>query len=218
MQKYEFTSETIETADGHTLHRIRALRDFGNVKAGDLGGYIELEDNLSHDGDCWVGGNAYVYRDVARVYENAIVCGDAVVCGQVYGNAYMSGYTRAYIDAHVYGNARILKEAWVYSDGHVYGNSEVAGSARIASGAKVYGNAKIAAHAKIIGEVYENATIGGRVRIYGSVYGNAKIAGSGWVWGKAYGNAKITGKNEWSIPINCEVYEGDNIVEIATAA
>ncbi|WP_273720765.1 MULTISPECIES: hypothetical protein [unclassified Bartonella] len=38
-KKYEFTGETIEGGD-YTLYRIRALRDFANVKAGNLGGFI----------------------------------------------------------------------------------------------------------------------------------------------------------------------------------
>ena len=52
-KKYELTEEAI-VVDGHKLHRIRALKDFADVKAGDLGGYVESEDNLSHEGNCWV--------------------------------------------------------------------------------------------------------------------------------------------------------------------
>ncbi|WP_273721794.1 dATP/dGTP diphosphohydrolase domain-containing protein [Bartonella sp. ML71XJBT] len=59
-KKYELTDETIEV-DGKTLHRIRALKDFGDVKAGDLGGFIENEINLSHYGNCWVAGKAVIY-------------------------------------------------------------------------------------------------------------------------------------------------------------
>ncbi|GAA5112388.1 hypothetical protein GCM10023261_16890 [Bartonella jaculi] len=59
-KKYEFTNETKQVGD-YTLYRIRSLRDFGSVKAGDLGGFIEKEANLSHDGNCWVGDNAWVY-------------------------------------------------------------------------------------------------------------------------------------------------------------
>ena len=43
-KKYELTDETMEW-EGHTLHRIKALRDFNYVKAGDLGGWVESEDN-----------------------------------------------------------------------------------------------------------------------------------------------------------------------------
>ena len=57
MKKYEFTGETKEirllfrTA---TLHRIRATVAFGIVEVGDLGGWIEKEENLSHEGKAWV--------------------------------------------------------------------------------------------------------------------------------------------------------------------
>jgi hypothetical protein len=85
MKKYEFTGETKEirllfrTA---TLHRIRATVAFGIVEVGDLGGWIEKEENLSHEGKAWVWGNAEVCGD-AKVWGNAEVCGDA----KVWGNA-----------------------------------------------------------------------------------------------------------------------------------
>lgn len=75
MKKFEFTGETktislfFRTA---TLHRIRAIAEFGLVKIGDLGGWIEKEENLSHEGKAWVWGNA-------EVWGNAKVCGDAKV-------------------------------------------------------------------------------------------------------------------------------------------
>lgn len=37
MEKYELTEETMDYC-GRTLHRIRALRAFGDVKTGDIGG------------------------------------------------------------------------------------------------------------------------------------------------------------------------------------
>ena len=46
MNKYELTTETLQFA-GHILHRIKALKDFRSVKAGELGGWIESEENLS---------------------------------------------------------------------------------------------------------------------------------------------------------------------------
>ena len=83
MKKYEFTGET-KAFNGTTLHRIRALKDFGYVEAGDLGGWIEKEENLSHDGRCWVYGTARVYGNAqvsgyARVFGNAWVAGDAEI-------------------------------------------------------------------------------------------------------------------------------------------
>ena len=75
MKKFELTSD-FKMYLGMKLFRIKALVDFGNVKAGDLGGYIEKEKNLSHNGNAWVYGDAWVF-DNARVCGNARVSGNA---------------------------------------------------------------------------------------------------------------------------------------------
>ena len=59
-KKYKLTEETINVY-GITLYRIEALKDFGNVKKGDKGGFIEKEDNLSQYRNCWIYDNARVY-------------------------------------------------------------------------------------------------------------------------------------------------------------
>lgn len=64
MKKYEFTGEVKRIKLIGTevvLRRIRAVTAFGVVKAGDIGGWIEKEENLSHDGSAWVYGDAEVY-------------------------------------------------------------------------------------------------------------------------------------------------------------
>lgn len=73
---------------GHKLFQIKALKDFGDVKAGDLGGYIEKEENLSHNGNAWVYDNVKVSGN-ARVFGDAQVLGNARVCGnaQIYNDA-----------------------------------------------------------------------------------------------------------------------------------
>jgi len=88
MKKYEFTGEEQEVI-GRTLRRIRAVRDFAGVHSGDIGGWIESEENLSHADNAWVSGDAWVY-DNARVSGDALVYGDAKVYGdaQVYGGAW----------------------------------------------------------------------------------------------------------------------------------
>lgn len=95
MKKYELTDETI-LIGGQILRRIRALRDFDDVKAGDIGGYIENENNLSHEGNAWVSDKAYV-SDKARVSGNARVIDKACVSG----NVHVSG------DAYVCENAKL---------------------------------------------------------------------------------------------------------------
>ena len=87
--KYRLTDETKEYY-GRILHRIEAVETFGSVEAGEKGGWIEKEANLSQEGLSWVSGDAWVSGN-ARVYGNAWVCDNV----QVYG------------DALVYGNAQI---------------------------------------------------------------------------------------------------------------
>ena len=113
MKKYELTEETTNIF-GKTLHRIRATRDFSNVHAGDLGGFIEDERNLSHDENAWVSGKA-------------LVSGEARVGG----------------DAWVYGNARVGGDAWVYGNARVCGNALVGGNAWVGGNARVCGNALV---------------------------------------------------------------------------
>lgn len=143
MKKYRLTNKTITvTRNGKevTLHRIEALRDFGNIKAGDLGGCVESEANLSHDGNCWVYDNAKVY-DSAKVYGNA----------------------KVYDSAKVYDNAKVYDSAKVYDNAWISNNAEVCGYAKVYGNAEVYGNALVYGNAKIYGdvEIYGIAEVGG---------------------------------------------------------
>ena len=96
MKKYELVLDDKKEFLGITLYRIRALVAIGlTVSAGDLGGYIEKEENLSQVSDnAWVSGDARVSGD-AWVFDNARVLGNA----RVFGDARMSG------DAWVFGDA-----------------------------------------------------------------------------------------------------------------
>lgn len=138
-KKYELTTATIEH-EGRTLHMIKALKDFGEVKAGDLGGFIENEDNLSHIGNAWVA-------DKAKVYENGAVRGDAVVSenAEVFGKAQVIG------SSQVHGDAKISGKAMVYNQAQVYGEAQISGNAQICEKGVVCGNVSISE-----GEITEN--------------------------------------------------------------
>ena len=56
MIKYKLLKSDTKKVNGKTLYRIEALKSFGTVRVGDLGGYIESENNLSHEGTAWVSG------------------------------------------------------------------------------------------------------------------------------------------------------------------
>ena len=137
MKKYELTEETV-TVYGKTLYRIRAVRDFGSVKTGEFGGYIEKEENLSHFDNAWVYDDAWVFGN-ARVYDDAWVFGNA----RVYDDAWVFGNARVCGDAKVYGNARVYDDAWVFGNARVCGDAKVYGNARVYDDAWVSGNAEV---------------------------------------------------------------------------
>ena len=114
-KKYELVKDIKIEVKGHTLYRIEALKDFGNVRKGDLGGYIEKETNLSHDGNCWVFDNA-----------------------RVFGKARVSGNACVFDNAKVFGDANIFDNAWVFGKAHVFGNVKICGRSTIFGDADIF--------------------------------------------------------------------------------
>ena len=139
-KKYKLTDETINV-NGKTLYRIKSLKDFGNVKKGDKGGFVEKEENLSQSGDCWVYDNAKVYNN-AKVFDYADIYGNA----EIFGNAIVSG------NAMVYGNAKVYHYAMVYDNAEVCDNAIISGNAEVYHDAAVYGNARVFGNAEICGK------------------------------------------------------------------
>ena len=179
-KKYKLTEETINV-DGRTLYRIEALRDFGNVKKGDKGGFIENENNLTQYGKCWVYDNAEV-SGYAIVHDNATVS----------GNAKVSGNAMVYENAKVYGNAKVSGNAIVYGD------AEVCGKAEVCDNAEICGNAIIANDSDYI--VFKNWWSSGRYFTWtksnnmwkvGCFYGSGKQ-----LINKAYMDSELSG-NEY---------------------
>lgn len=80
MKKYKMHKSEIKAIGLHTLCRIQALIDIPKhgVKAGDFGGFIEKENNLSQTLDGWVGENASVYGD-SFIMRDVLVSGNATV-------------------------------------------------------------------------------------------------------------------------------------------
>jgi carbonic anhydrase/acetyltransferase-like protein (isoleucine patch superfamily) len=76
------------------LYRVKALKDFGDVSKGDIGGVVEGTHNLSQEGNCWiyddgavlgsgvVKGNAKV-KDKAVVVHGCILEDNCMVGGDV---------------------------------------------------------------------------------------------------------------------------------------
>lgn len=141
MRKYELIDDR-----HYHLRRIRAVRDIPEigVREGDIGGWVESERNLSHEGTCWVG-------DRAVVSSNAIVSGDAIVSGnalvadnaRVNGDARVTGKAIVSRNARVTGNARVSDSAQVTDDVMVYGDALVSGGAVVSGHASVPSDARV---------------------------------------------------------------------------
>ena len=210
-KKYKLTNEIINV-DGYTFYRIKALKDFSNVKKGDKGGFVENEENLSQNGNCWVYNDAKVF-DNAKVYDNVKVCNNALVYdnAEIRGNAQVLGYAQVYSNAKVRGNAKVCDNAEIYDNVKVcdnvkvYGNAKVYGDALVCEDAQVYGYAWVCGDARVYGNarVYDNATISSNA----NVCDNAMVRGKANVYSHAdiRGDAEITAdtdyivfKNWWS--------------------
>lgn len=159
-KKYMLTDET-KVIDGRTLHRIKALKDFGDIEAGSLGGFIEKEENLGQEGEAWVNENACVFGD-ARISDNAQIFGNALI----YGYAVVCGNAFIFDEAQVYGNARIYDDVQVFGNAQVYGYARAYGNVEIYDNAQVYGDAWAFDNVQI----YENARICDNARTYESAW------------------------------------------------
>lgn len=180
--KYRLILEDYKIMSGKKLYRIEALKNFGPVETGDLGGYIESENNLSCNSNAWIWDGAYVY-DNARIYDNAIIIGNAMVYGnaRVYDNVKVGGNARVYGDAIIYDNV------WIYGDARIYNNAWIRDNTRVYNNAHVYGNAIIE----------DNAIISGDARIYD----NTRIYNEAWIRGNAklHGNMVVGDDTDWLV-------------------
>ena len=84
-KKYQLTDET-RNYYGKTLYRIQAIKDFGDVKAGDKGGWVESERNLSQQGNCWIYDDSIAFghphvRENAKIMNSSKVCDFACIGG-----------------------------------------------------------------------------------------------------------------------------------------
>ena len=119
-KKYEILIDKENTIEfeGRTLHRIRALRNFNDVKAGDIGGFVESEWNLSQEGNCWI-------------YDDAICMDSASVCdnAKMYNRSCMYNYSRMYDNSEMYDNSRMYNNSKMFDNSSLHGNAKASGNA-----------------------------------------------------------------------------------------
>ena len=154
-KKYKLSKETFTMNSGKpldvnfvTMYRIIALKDFGDVKKGDIGGFIQKESNLSQEGNCWI-------------YDDATICGEAKIYGnaQVRNNAHIDGYASIYGNAKIYDYADINGHSLIYDEAEVHDHSSVCGVAEVFENAKIYGNSNIFDRASVYGNANIDNTV-----------------------------------------------------------
>ena len=108
-KKFELTDITMEF-EGRTLYRIRALKNFKNVKVGDLGGWVSNENNLSQYGDCWIYNNA-MCMDNSRMFGNS----------RMYNNSKMFDDSKMFGDSRMYNNSKMFGDSVLKAKEKLYG-------------------------------------------------------------------------------------------------
>ena len=131
------------------LYRIRALKDFTTIDgvevcAGDCGGRVGGEYNLSQNGNCWITSKC-------SVYDNAKICDDCLVAGHAFvsGNALLKGKVHIDEDSSVTdnavltGNINVKGDVCIYDNAYLNGNINIEGKCRISDNAHLDGNINI---------------------------------------------------------------------------
>lgn len=207
MKKYRILKDDSIEFNHHILYRIVSLKEFSAggcpVKAGEKGGYIQSEINLSQKGKCWVYPDAKA-MDNARVCDNAVVWDKGIISGNsimlddsaitdnatVTGNCCMQDLAYVSMDADVRGHVVMIDDAYITDDAVINGDVTICERASIRGHAVIKntdshiligGNAVVDEHARIS----DSATIYGFVRGESQVYGNAIVEKGGIVDGES---------------------------------
>lgn len=152
-KKYELQRER-----GQLNFRIKALRDIPRhgVRAGDLGGTVACEYNLSQDGDCWIGydacafnmsriednaflGGRSVSRDFSLLKDNAVARGDTRLRDYTEMSSYAQTRGKVFLrnNARMTGHSFATGEVFLRDDCIVDGYSFLSGNVQIADNAHV---------------------------------------------------------------------------------
>ena len=110
-KKYELVPETVTKFYSKSMYRIRALKDFSDVKKGNLGGYVESEENLSQTGNCWIYDGSIVGLG-AKIVEDAVV----------------KGYSNVIEHSRISNNAIVEKDSVIKGGSSIKFNSRVINS------------------------------------------------------------------------------------------
>lgn len=161
MKKYELTDQYWSG-----LRRIRSLVEIpGRVKAGEFGGFVESEDNLSHEGACWIGDNSKAYGN-SRVKDSAT----------------MRGYSEIWDSSILEGDSVVVDRAVIRDRSTCSGNSLIKDSALIAGTSIITDRAVIEYRATIISSVVKDfGRVTNDARLYKAIVSEEQAVSYGHV-------------------------------------
>ena len=216
--KYELIETNLRN---NKVYRIKALKNFSDVMKGDIGGFVENENNLSQEGSCWIYGNSEVFgnsiiKDDAKIFgsliSNSIIENNSCIynsnihdseisdsnirCSKVIGS-YISEYANI-MYSNIDGNnfVDIKGNVYIYKS-DIYGKCKIYDKVKIIN-SKIYDSVKIMdcenASVTLNSEISENAKIHGNVFVTENVfvYNDVDIFGNAIVIGsKIFDSSKI---------------------------
>ena len=158
-KKYELTDITMKFG-GRTLYRIKALKDFSDVKAGDLGGWIQSEENLSQEGNCWIHDEA-MCMDRARVCDNCIMRDFSTMFdnSRMHDNAVMVddtmafNYSTMWDNSIMFGNSKRFENSVMRGDSKMHDCSTINGHSEMLGDSELYGDSKLKEEEKLFGKL-----------------------------------------------------------------
>ena len=169
MEKYELIKESKDYFVGREIFRIKALKDFNDIKAGDIGGWVCSYDNLSQEGNCWIYDDAKCL-DNARVYDNAKMYDSSMMLGnaKMYDNAVMSDSSVMCDNAVVCGNARMCDTSTMCDNSMMRGNAMMFNNSKMYDRATMFDNSKMFDGAEMFGRatMYDNSAIYDNSKMY----------------------------------------------------
>ena len=164
-RKYEITNITMEFEE-RTLYRIRALKNFRNVKAGDLGGWVSGKHNLSQEGDCWIYDEAKC-MDNARMYHNSAMYNNAVMCdfSEMHGCSEMHNYSAMLDNSRMYNCSAMYDNSRMYNDSKMYNNSRMFDNSAMYNNAVMLDNSKMFENSRM----YRDSRLKNKENLYGKL-------------------------------------------------
>ena len=132
-KKYKLLKRYSINYDGHTLYKIKYLKDFIDcrgitIKKGTLGGYVENYDILDQNGNACILGGAKVYGK-SKITGASIISGESAVESSIIDSSHIR------TDSSIYNS--IIKNYSRISESSIY-NSSINNSA-IGDESKIYG-------------------------------------------------------------------------------